>query len=164
MDEAQAYRYALWLLNRRPYSTGEIVEKFRNRNLPSDLQKKVLQRLLDKKFLNDAAFTETFIHSRMGRSWGPFKIRSGLLKKRIPRELGDKTLASVFTRGVETENARELLERQKQRFLRKKEKKPGQNLHRACEFLVRKGYSFPAARLAVREIFGYNSGLLQDEK
>ncbi len=163
IDEAQAFRYAIWLLSRRPYSTGELLEKFRLRTLPSDLQQKVLNRLLDKKFVNDASFTEAFIHSKMGQNWGPSKIRMGLLKKKIPRELMEKSVAESYSSQKEAEIARELLERQKQRFLRKKEKKKGQRLRQASEFLIRKGYSFSAARLAVQAVFGYNPDLLEDQ-
>jgi regulatory protein len=163
IDEAQAYRYALWLLNRRPHSSGELLEKFHRRTLPGEMAHKVLAKLEQKKFVDDAAFAEGFAQSRAKRSWGPGKIRVALQKKKISRELVGKSVASAFPEREEAQKALELLERQKQRFLRKKEKKKGQRPGWAFDYLVRKGYSFQAARLAVKEVFSYNSGLPEEE-
>jgi regulatory protein len=163
VEEAQAYRYALWLLNRRPHSSGELLEKFNRRALPPELAQKVLSRLQQKKFVDDETFAEGFAQSRMKRNWGPGKIKVALQKKKIPRELAGKSVASAFPGEAEAQNALELLERQKQRFLRKKEKKRGQTAALAFAYLVRKGYSFQAARLAVKGVFSYNSGLPEEE-
>jgi regulatory protein len=163
IDEAQAYRYALWLLNRRPHSSGELLEKFHRRTLTPELSEKVLDRLRQKKFVDDAAFAESFAVSRMNRSWGPGKIKIALQKKKIPRELAEKSTVAAFQGEGEAEKALDLLDRQKRRFMRKKEKKKGQRLSLAFDYLVRKGYSFQAARLAVKGVFGYNSGLPEEE-
>ncbi|GEM_PF-811042 len=163
ISEPQAYRYALWLLNRRAYSTGELRDKFTKRTLSPGLQELVLEKLKAKKFLDDGVFTELFIRNRKDRHWGPRKIETALFKKKIPREMIQRALRSVFPSGDEKQNALEYLARQKQRFLRKKEKKKGETKRKAWEFLVRKGYSLEAARLAVREVFGYNPELPPEE-
>jgi regulatory protein len=157
--EDQAYRYAIWLLNRRAYSRGEMVDKFKRRELPADLQAKVLARLETKRFIDDRQFTEVFIRSKRSQNWGPRKIELALLKKKVPRELAQKFLVTEFTRDQEKEQALELLGRQRARFMAKKEKKPGDRKRKAFEFLARKGYSLEAARLAVLEIFRYNPEL-----
>jgi regulatory protein len=162
-DEAGAYRYAIWLLSRRPYTTGGLLEKFRNRLLPTTMAQAVLEKLIAKKFVNDETFAESFVHFKITQNWGPTKIRMGLYKKKVPRDIIDKTLKASYSPEGEGEQAIELLERQKQRFLRKKEKKKGQRLRQAFEFLVRKGYSASAARLAVDKVFSYNSDLSEDD-
>jgi SOS response regulatory protein OraA/RecX len=162
-DEAGAYRYALWLLGRRPYTSGGLLEKFRLRELPTAIAQTVLDKLIAKKFVNDANYAESFVHFKMSQNWGPTKIRMGLYKKKVPREIIDKTLKASYSPEGEGERAIELLERQKQRFLRKKEKKQGQRLRQAFEFLVRKGYSASAARLAVVKVFSYNPDLSEDD-
>jgi SOS response regulatory protein OraA/RecX len=100
----------------------------------------------------------------MAQNWGPTKIRMGLILKKVPREIIDETLRASYPQEDEARQAQELLERQKQRFLRKKEKKPGQRLRQALEFLVRKGYSLTTARLAVDKVFRYNPDLSADEQ
>lgn len=158
-SEAQAHRYALWLLNRRAYSRGEMIEKFKRRGLSDELQGKVLGRLEAKRFIDDRQFVEVFIRSKRSQNWGPRKIELALLKKKIPRELAQRSLGADFTRDQEKEQALELLGRQRARFMAKKEKKPGDRKRKAFEFLARKGYSLEAARLAVLEIFRYNPEL-----
>jgi regulatory protein len=159
IEEAQAFRYALWLLNRRPHSRGELVEKFRRRSLPPEMAEKVLEKLRLKGFVKDEAFAESFAHSKLRQGWGPGKIKAALSFKKISRETAEKTLKNLLPERGEEEKALELMRRQKPRFLAKKEKKRGDRARRAFEFLARKGYSFQAARLAVKEVFGYNSGL-----
>jgi len=161
-SEAQAFRYAIWLLSRRGYSSGELKEKFCLKSLSTELQDKIIERLILKKFLNDHDFTDQFVRSKMAQNWGPRKIQAAFQKKRIPREMGEKALARAFPSADEKEQAKTYLFRQKQRFLRKKEKKAGDNLRKAFEFLIRKGYSLEAARLAVKDVFSYNSDLLSD--
>lgn len=158
-EEAQGYRYALWLLNRRPHSVGELLEKFRRRDFPPEFSDKVLARLRQKKFVDDETFAEGFAQSRADRNWGPGKIKAALHQKKIPRELVEKSVIAVFPGADEAQKALELLDRQKRRFIRKKENKKGARSRSAFDYLVRRGYSFSAARLAVKEVFGYNSGL-----
>ncbi len=163
VDEAGATRYALWLLNRRPHSRGELAEKFRRRSLSTEIAERVLEKLRLKGFVKDEAFAESFAHSKLRQGWGPGKIRAGLALKKIPRELAERTLKDLFPGRGEAQTAMELLGRQKARFLAKKEKKRGERARRAFEFLARRGYSFQAARLAVQEVFGYNPGLPGEE-
>lgn len=163
ITEDESFRYAIRLLERRPYTVGGLCDKFRLRSLPSDIQQRVLQRLTEKKFLNDEIFAESFIHFKTGQNWGPSKIRLGLQKKKVPPDIIERTLRAVSSPEKESQRAIELLDRQKQRFLRKKEKKKGQRLRQALEFLVRKGYPYGVARLAVQKVFSYNPGLQTDE-
>jgi regulatory protein len=159
-SEDQAARYALRLLGRRAYSRGELGEKFRLRGLAADVQARVLSRLEEKGWLNDRAFAENFVLSKRGRNWGPRKIQAALRRKHLSRESADSALNRAFPAGQEPEQARDFLSRQKRRFLAKKNMAPHEIRRKAFEFLVRKGYSMRAARLAVTEVLGYNSGLL----
>ncbi|HTC21563.1 MAG TPA: regulatory protein RecX [bacterium] len=158
-SEAQAFRYALWLLTRRPHSIGELQQKFKIRSLSPEIQQAVLARLEAKKFINDREFAQRFVRSKKASHWGPRKIQASLQKKRISRDDIEKATSLLFSSTDEKTQAKELLLHQKQRFLRKKEKKAGDTQHRAFEFLARKGYSLEAARLAVKDVFSYNSDL-----
>ncbi len=164
LSEPQAFRYALWLLNRRPHSVGELKEKFRRRSLSPEIQETILARLEAKKFINDREFAERFVRSKRAQNWGPRKIQAALHLKKIRPDDIEKATALFFPSTDEKEQAKELLSRQKQRFLRKKEKKEGDTRRKAFEFLARKGYSLEAARLAVMDVFSYNSDLLNDQE
>lgn len=163
LDEAEAYRYALWLLGRRPYTTAALLEKFRLRSLPAAIGQTVVEKLTAKKFLNDQAYAESLIHAKASQNWGPARIRTALYQKKVPRDIIDQTLKSSYSQEGEAAQAAELMERQKQRFLRKKEKKAGQRLRQAFEFLIRKGFSVSAARLAVSQVFSYNPELPEED-
>jgi SOS response regulatory protein OraA/RecX len=163
LDEAGAYRYALWLLGRRPYTTAALLEKFRLRSLPAAIGQTVVEKLTAKKFLNDQAYAESLIHAKASQNWGPARIRTALYQKKVPREIIDQTLKASYSQEGEAAQAAELMERQKQRFLRKKEKKAGQRLRQAFEFLIRKGFSVSSARLAVSQVFSYNPDLSDND-
>lgn len=161
-SETQAFRYALWLLTRRPHSVGELQQKFKIRSLAPEIQETVLARLEAKKFINDREFAQRFVRSKRASHWGPRKIQAALQKKRISRNDIEEATTLLFSSADEKTQAKELLLRQKQRLLRKKEKKAGDTRRRAFEFLARKGYSLEVARLAVKDVFSYNSDLPEE--
>ena len=162
-NETEAFAYALRLLARRAYTSFELEKKFRLRALPDSTASQVLDRLRAKKFLNDRNLAEQFVLSRADLRWSPFRIQKALTLKGIPREMLQALLQESFSGDRETQSARETLEKQKQRFLRKKTRKAPDFRRKAWEHLRRRGFSNEAARLAVKDVFGYNSRLPEEE-
>ncbi len=112
--------------------------------------------------MDDALFASQVVQSRVAQRWGLSRIRMDLQKKKVPQSLAEKALSSAFIPGQEETQAQELLERQKRRFSVKKGEAANKARQRAWEFLVRKGYSYSTARLAVEKVLGYNPGLPQE--
>ncbi len=84
-NEAQATEYALRLLAARMYAARELREKLEKVS-DSSIAAKVVEKLLDWGYLNDAEFAEMFVRSRSGR-WGRGRLRYELARRGVAAEL-----------------------------------------------------------------------------
>ena len=133
-------------LSRRLHSTQELKMKLLQKKYDKRLIQIVLEELQEKKYLNDADFTEKFITERIYfKKSGSRKIKSELLKKGIPIALIEEKLKLVIDENESYENALEL-GKKKMLSLSKRgfdEKKIRLKLF---AFLVAKGYDFDTAK------------------
>jgi SOS response regulatory protein OraA/RecX len=98
MDEI--FTYALKLLARRDYSIADLREKLESRfgEIPGD----VIDRLIQKKFLNERQYVENYISRRKAR--GKAVLRAELEMRGVPKTLIDEALA-----GTESASLRDAL-------------------------------------------------------
>ncbi len=82
-DPLQARKSALDLLARREHSEQELSRKLSARNFEPELIESTLTELTDEGLLDNARFTEAFVHSRYQRGQGPHKIRAKLRERGI---------------------------------------------------------------------------------
>ncbi len=62
---------------------------------PEDIEK-VLQKLIDQRFIDDERYTSAYVREKTGFSgWGAYKIRNFLNAKGIAREIVDAALADL---------------------------------------------------------------------
>lgn len=144
-DFLKAKDYCLKLLSIRPRSISEISYKLRfflkKKNLPENLQEKVISRLLELNLLNDLEFTKWWLDQRSkssirGKNW----VRQELLSKGINREI----IADLLDKqGNETEllKARKIINK-------KISTMPKENLK---QYLFRRGFSFDVIKKAIDE-------------
>ena len=151
------------LLSRRDHTSFELRAKLCLRSVPIDIQDKLLDWLTSKGWINDERSAEAFMASRKRMGWGPAKIRVGLLKRGFPKPLIDQTLSEYFGKDEEGECALHLLRGKKSLFPASNPKIPVKGPQKALAFLVRRGFSYACARLAVQKVFGYNSELPDEE-
>ncbi len=71
------------LLAMREHSVKEITSKLFDKSDRSDLVPAVVEDLLEKKYLSDERFTESYVRARGNRGFGPVKIRTELKSKGI---------------------------------------------------------------------------------
>lgn len=71
------------LLARREHSSRELHDKLIRRFNDEDLIQQELERLRAESLQSDARFTESFIHSRAQRLYGPLRIRMELRERGI---------------------------------------------------------------------------------
>ena len=84
------------LCSRSEQSTADVLKKMAAWLLPPDARRDILRRLYDDRFVDDRRFARAYARDKMLFSgWGRYKIRLGLVKKRIPRDLADEALASL---------------------------------------------------------------------
>ena len=159
----EARRYALGLLSRRDRTSFELKSKLALRSVPQPVQDQVLEFLLSKGWVNDQRSAESFASSRKAMGWGPSKIRSAFFKRGIPGPLADQALSAEFGGESEAESALKLLKAHQRRFLGSNEVSKPKGPEKALSFLLRRGFSYPASRLAVQKVFSYNPELPEEE-
>ena len=89
MTEEQSLirRAAMDLLSRREHSRKELFGKLRSRAESVDCLEGVLDQLEEDRLLSDERFVESFVRSRIGRGYGPVRIRQELQQKGVEREV-----------------------------------------------------------------------------
>lgn len=75
------------------YSTGEVMERLRRWGIWGREAERIVQRLIDGRFIDDERFARAFVRSKVNYSaWGRLKIRAAMIQKGIERELIDRAL------------------------------------------------------------------------
>jgi regulatory protein len=88
----QALDRAMHLLAQREHSVSELTGKLRSKGIDADLAALVVDDLRGRGLQSDARFTESFVHSRVGRAQGPIRIREELRQRGIADDLADEML------------------------------------------------------------------------
>jgi regulatory protein len=110
--EFQVRRY----LQRKGYSSAEISE--------------AIEFLQEHKFLNDQAFAESYIRSRIARLDGPAKIQQLLMQKGVASSRAKTLIQENYPEELQVENAKKLM--------KKRHKRSREQLKR---FVASRGYS-----------------------
>ena len=89
----QAFRF----LARRPHTKKELELKLYNKNFDVHLIKNIIKDLEEKKYIDDRAFTTSFIQDEIQiKKNGPNLIKHRLLIKGIEKELIEVTMATLY--------------------------------------------------------------------
>jgi len=78
-----AFARGVRLLSMREHSVKELSNKLHEKIDKADIVLAVIDELLEKKYLSDERFTESYIRARGNRGFGPMKIRSELKAKGV---------------------------------------------------------------------------------
>jgi regulatory protein len=142
-----AFAAALALLTGRALTVGELSLRLRRKGYDASAIAETNSRLLEYGYLDDrrtaAAWAESAAHIR---GLGPRRLREGLAKRRLPRELVDETVAGLFAQGEEAQLAQAVLAKWE------RAKGPADDTasrHAAYAHLRRRGFSSTAARAAL---------------
>ncbi len=74
----------------------EVHDKLKTFDLPQEERSKILDYLLDNRFVNDERFAKSFVRGKVNQSgWGMNKIRFRLMQKGIAKELIDEALGQT---------------------------------------------------------------------
>ena len=148
----RSWNYVLWLLSRRAYTVKQLRDKLGNKEaLPDDIDR-VIEKLIERKFVDDEAYADMYVRSRQ-RNKGPIKLRQELFHKGVAEDIVDKTVASLDTE-TQLETSADLLERNAWRFKKDDRRK---NYAKAYAFLARRGFGSDVVKLALEQ-----SGLFED--
>ena len=108
-----ANNYALFLLNLRLRTEGEMKEKMRERGYTASVIEAVITDLQKQNFINDARFAEVFIRSLLEhKNFGFYMIKKKLMEKRLPMPLIEEQLANLISIADEHAVAQRYLSKQ----------------------------------------------------
>lgn len=141
--------YALYLLELRDRSVGEIKAKMERKKFSSDEIKKTIDFLLSKKFLDDRKFTARFIKEKRDlQHWGNYRIKMELRKKRVSDEIIDELILDQ-SENSELETAREAADL----WRRKNSNCPAEKVYqRLGGYLSRQGFSYDLVKTVIEDV------------
>lgn len=137
--------YCLWLLGRRAHTEAELRERLERKEVAPETITRILGRLADWGYVNDAEFSRQFVRSRK-RRYGTLRLRSELRRKGVEEETAEQALSRLAD-ADQLAAAASLLERNAWRFRRSGD--PQRERARAWAFLARRGFPPPVVAEAV---------------
>lgn len=103
--ESQALKKLADLCAKGEHCSGEMLEKMRKWGLSEDAQARIMEKLTMMKYIDDARYTEFFVHDKIRYNrWGRRKIEQALWQKRV-----DNSISSPVLDAVEDEEYLEVL-------------------------------------------------------
>jgi len=133
---------ALRILGNRSFSEQEMKKRLTSKGETQENAEETVNWLVELGYINDSDYAKIIVGHYSGKGYGISRIRDELYKRGIPRDMWDEKLAELD----ETQMNDTALE-----FLRKKLRGSTEkdDLRRASDALVRRGYSYDDARAAV---------------
>ncbi len=111
-DENHAYDYALFLLNISMRTEAELREKMEKRGYFPDIITKVVERLFEDRYLDDARYAEVYIESmKRSKYYGAYMMKKKLYEKKVPKEIMEEKLVELLTEEDEREIATRYVEK-----------------------------------------------------
>lgn len=109
-DEEHAYNYALFLLNLRLRTEGEMREKMLARGYIPKVIDSVMERLKGDKYVNDENYADIFLNNMiLYKQYGYFHMKKKLILKKLPNELIENKLEELVDEKTEKEIAKRYL-------------------------------------------------------
>jgi len=104
-DAEEIRARAVRLLAAREHSRFELARKLAAKGYGKQAIEEVLDELRDQGYQSDQRFTEEYVRSRVGRGYGPIRIRQDLQQRGLDDELIDAELTCPAGRWIELANA-----------------------------------------------------------
>lgn len=148
-DFGKNYIRALDLISRRSRSEKEIRDYgFKKKWSPENISR-VIERLREKKYLNDERFAKSFVSSRANlKNWSRRRMELELAKKGISRDLIEKILSE--NQEFNEENA--LI-----KLIAKKRSHYGDDRRKFVNYLLRQGFAFDLVKKNLPDLNSENS-------
>ena len=110
-ERVRARVQALRLLSRAPHTRRGLARKLAARGFGLPAIRHALSRMTELGYLDDRAFAESWMRSRLsaGKDGGTALYR-GLLARGVPRPLAEEVVSDTYSYEEETRNARRLVE------------------------------------------------------
>lgn len=84
------------LCSQAEHSSGEMLDKMRRWGMPQDMAERVVDRLVDERFVDDERYARFFARDKIRFDrWGRRKIEQGLYRKGVARDIIGRVLDEV---------------------------------------------------------------------
>lgn len=112
-DEEHAYNYALFLLNLRLRTEGEMRSKMEKRGYFSAIIDAVVNRLVEDRLVDDDRYAEIFIENMKSyKHYGYFMMKKKLMEKLLPKDLIEQKLDDLVSVADERKIAERYLQKE----------------------------------------------------
>lgn len=96
MTEQEALERLMAQCSQAEHSSGEAREKMRRWQLPDDVQTRILERLIDGRYIDDERFCRAFVYDKVHFDrWGRRKIEAALYQKGVDKGISARALDDV---------------------------------------------------------------------
>jgi len=142
MNLENTKKRALRILAKRSISEKEMLKKLTEKGESQENADETIKWLVEMGYINDFDYATLIVRHYAGKGYGIARIKDELYKRGIPRDYWDEKLADLDKSELK-DTALEFL----QKKLRGSTDK--NDLRRAQDALVRRGYSYDDAKIAV---------------
>lgn len=154
--DARAARLAAGdLLSRRAWTQAELTRRLVRRGAPHDVAVSVVDDLVARGYVDDAAFARHFVETRAARGYGAARLSADLRARGVAPALVTAALAALDAQAQVT-RARALAER---RLATLRRVADGRAAARLRDYLLRRGFDSGVVLRVVRDLF--NSAMLE---
>jgi regulatory protein len=133
---------ALRILGSRNFSEQEMYRRLVSKGEPEENASETVRWLVELGYINDSDYATLIVRHYAAKGYGEARIKDELYKRGIPRDYWEEKLAGISE--TEQNDAATLFLTKKLRGSNDKD-----DLRRASDALVRRGYSYDEAKAAV---------------
>jgi regulatory protein len=133
---------ALKILGSRNFSEQEMLKRLTSKGETEENSEEAVRWLVELGYINDPDYATLIVRHYSAKGYGTARIRDELFKRGIPRDLWDEKLDEINDDEMD-DAALEFLKKKLKGSLDK------DDLRRAADALIRRGFSFDDARAAV---------------
>jgi regulatory protein len=135
------------LLALRAWTRAELTARLRRRGAPIDVATTVVDDLVERGYVDDAAFARHWVTTRAARGYGATRLRAELRARGVAATLVDAALAAL-DRNSQLDEARRLVRRRLPSLTRAAPEKAASRLR---DYLLRRGFAGGVVSEIVRE-------------
>jgi regulatory protein len=146
-DAEAAYRTALRLLERRPFSARDLSRRLVLKGHPPGAASLAVERAERSGLIDDARFALHFVETRAARGRGPLRLRRDLAQLGVERDVVDRALAEASANGGSGTPDLEALARKRHGQLKGLPRPVARR--RLLAYLARRGFAGDAVRRLV---------------
>ena len=122
-ENNKAYNYAMFLLNIRLRTEGELRERLNAKRYSLNAIIDVIQQLKDQHYIDDQRFAEVFLENlKKYKYWGYYGIKKKMMEKKLPMSVIEDVLSAGLSEEEELGIAKKYFSKEKMVIRNQEEK------------------------------------------